>query len=239
MALQGEIFRAQKGRVTQRIILGDKAYFIKQHAGVGWREVIKNLLHARLPVMSARQEWQAIQKITALGVAAPKVVGYGERGCLPATRESFILMEELAPAISLEDLCRHWKQSPPDFIFKRDLISKVATIARILHTHGVNHRDFYICHFLMLQNASANTPLYLIDLHRAELRRKTPARWIIKDLAGLYFSSKDIGLTRHDYYRFMTLYSNKSLRDVIQTEALFWQKVKTRGDRLYRDHQKR
>ena len=38
--------------------------------------------------------------------------------------------------------------------------------------------------------------LYLIDLHRMQLRRKTPSRWIVKDIAGLYYSSMDIGLTK-------------------------------------------
>ena len=44
MSLGGESFRHQNGRLAQRIQLGDKSYFIKQHSGVGWKEIIKNLL---------------------------------------------------------------------------------------------------------------------------------------------------------------------------------------------------
>ena len=60
MSLQGETFRHQKGRLTQRIILGGKSYFIKQHTGVGWKEIIKNLSQGRWPVVSAKNEWQAL-----------------------------------------------------------------------------------------------------------------------------------------------------------------------------------
>ncbi|TAK74760.1 MAG: lipopolysaccharide core heptose(I) kinase RfaP, partial [Gammaproteobacteria bacterium] len=195
MALRGESFRHQEGRLTQRVILDNKSYFIKQHTGVGWREIFKNLFQLRLPVISAKNEWQAIQRLQSLGLAVPAVVRYGQRGFNPAKRQSFILMEELAPVISLETLCQAWPHQPPSFAFKQALLQEVSRIARVMHQHGINHRDFYICHFL-LDTASPTRKLYLIDLHRAQCRHLTPQRWIIKDLVGLYFSSKDIGLTQ-------------------------------------------
>src|SRR3990167_6707437 len=51
MQLQGECFRAQPGRQTHRVMLDGKAYFIKQHVGVGWKEIIKNLCQFRLPIV--------------------------------------------------------------------------------------------------------------------------------------------------------------------------------------------
>ena len=74
MALQGEVFREQKGRITQRIKLGDKYYFIKQHHGIGWKEIFKDLFQGRLPVLGAKNEWRAIAALQSLGVAAAKVV---------------------------------------------------------------------------------------------------------------------------------------------------------------------
>jgi serine/threonine protein kinase len=211
--------------------LGKKTYFIKQHFGVGWKEIFKNLWQFRLPVLSAKNEWLAIHKLKSLGIDVPTVYAYGERGNNPATLQSFIVMEELAPVMSLEDLCQTWQRLPPSFALKRCLIEKVAEIARTLHQHGLNHRDFYLCHFLLDQKFK----LYLIDLHRAQIRRLTPGRWIIKDLAGLYFSSKDIGLTQRDLYRFMKHYRGKSLREIMDTGKGFWTKVKRRGERLYCD----
>lgn len=239
MGMRGEVFREQKGRLTQRVSLGGKHYFIKQHTGVGWREILKNLLQWRLPVLGAKNEWRALSKMQQIGINAPKVFAYGERGCNPASRQSFVLMEEVQPSISLEDLTSQWKITPPTTKLKYDLIKEVARISRVMHTSGVNHRDFYLCHFLLHTTETTSIPkLYLIDLHRAAIRQTVPERWVVKDLAGLYFSSMDIGLTMRDKLRFIKHYRQKSLRAIFQEENLFWKKVKLRGEQLYRDHTK-
>jgi heptose I phosphotransferase len=239
MSLRGECYREQKGRLTQRIQLGNKFYFIKQHRGIGWKEIIKNMLQLRWPVLGAKDEWQAITSLQSLGVATPSVVGYGQRGKNPATMQSFILMEELTPVVSLEELCGRWPQHAPSFVLKKRLLHKVAEIARTMHHHGINHRDFYICHFLLDQKQfDANQlTLYLIDLHRAQRWSTIPSRWVIKDLAGLYFSSKEIGLTSRDHLRFIARYCDMPWRDVLSSNKKVWQRVKTRGEQLYRDHQ--
>ncbi len=233
MRLSGESFRHLEGRTTARVQLGGKTYFIKQHRGIGWREVFKNLSQGRLPITGARHEWLALKHLAALGVGVPAVLGFGERGWNPAARESFILMEAIEPSVSLETYCQNWLQHPPHFLVKKQLIEKVAHIARVMHESGMNHRDFYLCHFLMDPSGKLN----LIDLHRAGIRSKTPERWLIKDLAGLYFSSKNLGLTQRDYYRFIKAYRQQTVREILQREKPFWDKVISRGEKLYRDHQ--
>lgn len=230
MQVKGEIYRQLEGRSTQRISLGDKAYFIKQHTGIGWKEIFKNLLQLRLPVVSARNEWRAIHRLESLAIPTLEVVGYGYRGLNPARLHSFLITRALPAHISLEDFCQSWRQQPPSFRLKQNLIKEVARIASLLHTRGINHRDFYLCHFLLKIPHDKNHPtLYLIDLHRAGIRQSTPLRWMIKDLAALYFSSKEIGLTKRDLLRFIREYGIQELS--------FWLKVKKRGDKLYRKHQ--
>ncbi len=232
MALSGQSYRALEGRATLRVNLRGQDYFIKQHRGVGWREILKNVCQLKWPVVSARNEWQALQKLQALGILAPKVVAYGERGWNPAKRESFVMMEAVAPVVSLEELTAEWKKQPPSYALKRQLMQETARIARTMHENGINHRDFYICHLLL----NHDMQLYVIDLHRAQIRKHVPERWVIKDLAALYFSSLDAGLTKRDYFRFMKDYRKLPLRDILRHEKEFWQKVKNRGDELYRDH---
>ncbi len=238
MTLKGEVYRALEGRRTQRIMIGDKAYFIKQHRGVGWKEIFKNILMLRAPIVSAKNEWAAIQRLKKLNINVPQAVGYGCRGFNPASLQSFIVTRELGKNISLEELGKQWQQCSPLFSDKLKIIKEVARIARSLHLNGMNHRDFYICHFLLDLSVSENgdPKLYLIDLHRAGIRKKVSLRWIIKDLAGLYFSSKEIGLTQRDLLRFMMEYRNASLRH-LTAENKFWKRVKKRGDQLYRKHQ--
>jgi heptose I phosphotransferase len=240
MSLQGHVYRELENRRTQSVVLNGETYFIKQHFGIGWKEIFKNLAQLRLPVLGAGNEWRAISRLTELGVPTQRLAGYGSKGVNPARKHSFLLTHALTDTISLEDYCLSWLTTPPPVTIKRALILEVARIARILHQNGINHRDFYICHFLLAKDTekSGQPLLYLIDLHRAQLRKKTPARWLIKDLAGLYFSSKEIGLTSRDVLRFISAYTNKPWRDVLTGERIFWEKVKQRGDKTYQDHGK-
>ena len=220
--LAGEVFRALEARRTLRSEVAGRGYFVKIHRGVGWLEIIKNLLLLRLPVLGAQNEWLAIRRLTKLGVDTMRVVAYGRRGRNPARQLSFIITEELAPTASLEDFCVDWARNPPAIGLKRALISRVAEMARAMHLGGVNHRDFYICHFLVHLEPPPTADrlrLSLIDLHRAQIRDRTPRRWRNKDLAALYFSALDIGLTRRDLLRFLVVYFARPLRRVLREEA--------------------
>lgn len=219
-ALQGEVLRALEGRRTLRTEIAGRGYYLKIHRGIGWGEIFKNLFSARLPVLGAGNEWRALRRLHALGVDTMHPVAFGQRGANPASQHSFILTEELAPTISLEDYCRNWYAVPPAPTFKWTLIHRVAQMARRMHRGGVNHRDFYLCHFLLYLPVDARAPkLSLIDLHRAQVRNQTPRRWRDKDLAALYFSALDIGLTRHDKLRFLRTYFGRPLRAILHDEA--------------------
>ncbi|MGI9311677.1 MAG: lipopolysaccharide core heptose(I) kinase RfaP [bacterium] len=236
---QGEIFRAKEGRRTVRFRIGARHYFLKLHQGVGWGEIVKNLLQLRLPVISARNEWRAIERLHQLGVGTMTAVAYGRRGCNPAKQTSFLITDELTGTTSLEALCANWARRPPDFRLKRALIEQVAAIARTLHRNGVNHRDFYLCHLLADVSIGADnlTPerlrLYVVDLHRAQTRRRTPTRWIVKDLGALYFSALGIGLTSRDVLRFMRAYRGATTRRTLAEGAL-WRRVAQRAKRIHR-----
>ena len=231
-ALQGEVYRELEARRTLRTEVDGQAYFVKIHRGVGWGEIIKNWLTLRAPVLGAAQEWQAIQALTAAGVPTMTAVAFGQRGRNPATQHSFIITQALAPTISLEDLSRDWLQSPPEPGFKRALIAEVARMTGLMHRAGVNHRDCYICHFLLHTDQPAfpaPPKLSLIDLHRAQIRPRVPRRWRDKDLAGLTFSALHIGLTRRDQLRFLRDYFQLPLRQILQAEAPLLRRLQTRA----------
>ncbi|MCK4487245.1 MAG: lipopolysaccharide core heptose(I) kinase RfaP [Desulfobacterales bacterium] len=240
-ALEGRVYKEQQGRKTLRFALDGKHYFAKLHHGVGWKEIIKYLLQFRLPVLGAQNEWRAIQRLEQLGIKTMRLVGYGKRGWNPAQFQSFVITEELANTLSLEKFCHDWRTSPPSYALKRALITEVAKIARTLHEHGINHRDFYICHFLLDISEGRETidlnhlNLYLIDLHRMQIRRRIPRRWRVKDIGSLYFSSMDVGLTKRDLLRFIRVYRNKPLRTCIDEDKVFWWQVRRRGIGLYRE----
>ena len=235
-ALQGEVFRELEARRTLRTEVGGRAYFVKIHRGVGWAEIFKNLFSLRLPVLGATNEWRAIRRLEELGVATMRAVAFGQRGRNPATQHSFIVTEELAPTISLEDFCRDWPRVPPAPQLKRALIARVADMAGRMHRGGVNHRDFYICHFLLHLDPAPSADalkLSVIDLHRAQVRERLPRRWRDKDLASLYFSALDIGLTRRDRLRFLRAYFEQPLREILRDHAALLEDLSREAERLH------
>lgn len=233
--LQGQVYRELEGRRTLRTEIHGRGYFVKIHRGIGWGEIFKNLSTAKLPVLGAGQEWRAIQRLHESGVPTMTAVGYGERGGNPAAQHSFIITEELAPTVSLEDFSMNWRDQPPPPSLKRALIAEVARMAGAMHRAGVNHRDFYICHFLLHTDkpvTASDFRLSLIDLHRAQVRRETPRRWRDKDLAGLYFSALGIGLTRRDKLRFLRGYFQAPLRQILRDEAALLSRLERKAESL-------
>lgn len=234
--LDGQVYRELEGRRTLRTEVAGRGYFVKIHRGIGWGEIVKNLLTAKAPVLGAGQEWTAIRRLTEAGVPTMTAVAFGERGLNPAAQHSFIVTEELAPTVSLEDFSLDWRASPPPPRLKRALIRRVAEMVGAMHRAGVNHRDCYICHFLLHTDKAVSADdfrLSLIDLHRAQTRARVPRRWRDKDLAALYFSALDIGLTRRDLLRFLKDYFRRPLRDTLRDEARLLGWLERKAAKLY------
>ena len=237
--LSGEVFRAVGGRKTFRFEVNGRGFFAKVHHGVGWREILKNWIVLKKPVLDASNEYQAARLLGSAGVDTLEVAAFGARGANPASRHSFLVTDEIAGAQSLEDYCLNWPEQPPAPPLKWGLIGKVAQIARLMHGNGINHCDFYICHFLLdgpQQLDAGNVgavKLHLIDLHRAQKRKRVPHRWLVKDLGGLYYSAMDIGLTRRDVLRFLVWYFEQPLRDILSGNAALLRDIEARADQLY------
>ena len=238
-ALSGTVFREVAGRRTFRFEIDGRGFFAKVHHGVGWREILKNWIVLKRPVLDASNEYAAATALGSAGMDTLKVAAFGVRGANPARRSSFLVSDEICDAVSLEDYCLSWAEHPSAPAVKRTLIERVARIAATMHESGINHRDFYICHFL-LQGAdeldaqtAATAPLHLIDLHRAQRRKRVPRRWLVKDLGGLYYSAMDIGLTRRDVFRFLACYFGQPLREVLAQHSGLLRDIETRAHTLY------
>jgi len=242
MTVEGKVHRAVKNRRTVEFEVAGRRYFIKAHRGVGWREVLKNVLYGRAPIVSAEPEWRAIEQLNAAGVATPGIAGKGLRGAAPANLESFIVMPALEGMISLEDLTSDWRgaMGVNRVQLKRALLQRIADTARRMHGAGLNHRDFYLCHFLVRdrdwpkRKKGDEADLTLIDLHRVQRREQVPQRWLVKDLGGLLFSALNAGLTRRDLLRFIAAYRQQPLREVLAREGNFWRQIWNNAVKLYR-----
>ncbi|HSI25359.1 MAG TPA: lipopolysaccharide core heptose(I) kinase RfaP [Methylotenera sp.] len=227
MRLSGKAFRDVPGRKTMRVEVAGKDYFIKQHFGVGWGEIFKNLVTLKMPILGAMTEVHAIQKLSEIGIASTPLVAYGQRGYNPASLRSFVLTEDLGDIVSLEEMMMDSQSYPMSEDSKHLMLKVVAEIASKLHSAGLCHRDFYLCHFVLnRQNAVDQCyDLHLIDLHRMLQNQLPHGHAVMKDIAGLYFSMLQNGLSAKDLNLFKQHY--------LPQNAAFWTKVEARANKLF------
>ncbi len=226
-ALQGEEFRKVKNRRTFRVEINSQGFFVKYHSGTSLREIIKNLLQFKLPVTGADVEVKALEKLRALRIPTMQTAAYGWRNNNPLRRESFIITPEITDALSLEDMVE--KGFPP--ALRREIIRQLAAMMKTMHGSGMNHRDCYLCHFLWQEKTQT---LFVIDLHRAQIRKKVPRHYLVKDIAGLLFSALDMPLRRRDVWYFIRIYTGKNLHDELTVNGKFWDSVLRTALKLYR-----
>lgn len=227
MQLQGRIYRDVTGRRTMQVKLGHGSYFIKQHFGVGWAEIFKNVLSFKKPILGAMTEVAAIKKLVEVGIATTPLVAYGVKGLNPATQQSFIITEDLGDITSLEDVCADWESNPPHAEFKRKVVIAMAQLAARMHAAGLCHRDFYLCHLAIKKEnlAQGKIELILVDLHRMLIDQASDGSAVMKDIAGLFFSAMDCGFSAEDWALFKRHYLSQSDE--------FWSAVAARAQQLY------
>ncbi len=184
--------------------------YLKRHRGFELKEALK-LLMAREPMTSAgRREWENLLRLQRLGIQAPRRVAFGEKRLLGFERRSFVITEAIASAVPLDEylgsLQGDQAQRGAALLVKRALLWDLGEIVRRLHGAGLTHMDLYLSHFLVREKADGDMEIFLIDLQRMARRWLFKRRWIIKDLAALLYSARDVGLSKTDFGRFFSAY---------------------------------
>ena len=243
MNIGGEVVKhvVESRRIT-RFDRHNHQFYMKCHYGVGWGEIFKNLLTLRLPVTSARNEWLALDILKKIGIDSMEVAAFGSEGWNPASKQSFIITDALTETQDLEQWLAAINAAEPSkemLRTKRCILRALGQLAGKLHAHGVNHRDFYLCHFRLRPTELAELRpgekplLYLMDLHRAQIRRRVPVRWLVKDLSGLLYSSMyslhNLPLTLRDYLRLVEAYCGIPWRQCLHQRRRLWEKVLSRA----------
>lgn len=228
----GQIVRAVTGRRTLKIDLAGRTFYLKLHTGIGLKELFKNWLSFRQPVFGARNEYQACRYLESVGIRAPIIAAFARSGGPAWKQRSLVLSDELSGFEDLETLSLRWAVQPPDGREVRALVMQVAAFARAFHDAGLVHRDFYICH-LLRSTDHPESPLAVLDLHRARRFAELPARWRLRDLAALQFSILDLPVSRRDWLRFVRVYTGQPLRRTFVEDGNFWRAVHRRAERLH------
>jgi len=230
--IEGTVYRDLANRITKEFTINGKSYFVKTHFGVGWFEIFKNLLQFKKPSYSSLDEWKALNRLQETGLKCPEPLGYGVNGYNPAKLDSFIITRALSNTLSLEDITLNWKKNSPSKLVKDRLIFNVAMLSSKMHAMGMNHRDLYLCHFHVPKDDLLQE-MYIIDLHRAQIRKNTPHRLKIKDIGGLLHSALDLNLSERDFYRFFMIYFGCSFRALFLHHNRFIEESSKRAFRMF------
>jgi heptose I phosphotransferase len=81
LALGSELVKVSRDgtRRTAAFERAGRRYFVKTHAGAGWREIAKNWLSLKAPVLDAGTEARALLLAEARGLPAPRLVACASR----------------------------------------------------------------------------------------------------------------------------------------------------------------
>ncbi len=156
------------------------------------------------------KEWRNILAFRAYDLPVVTPVAAGQRWPGYGTKESFSLTLGLDDYSPLDEyVLGHFGQPLSDEKLrqKRILIRSVAGLTRNMHWSGFNHQDYYLCHLFLKENDGGELDVRVIDLQRVGYQRWLRRRWIVKDLAELYYSSLATPLTQIDRLRFFAWYS--------------------------------
>lgn len=148
-----------------------------------------------LGTTGAASEGAGILTLAAHGLPTATLVAYGT---LPDAR-SFAITEDLCGFAPADQLIR---AGTPFNV----LAPALGAVAGRLHQQRLFHQDLYLCHFFAKIDGST-VDVRLIDLARVLDRPFCPARWHVKDLAQLVYSTRDLPITSGQLDSFFDHYS--------------------------------
>jgi len=162
---------------------------------------IKNWLSHRSRKSFGLAEFASVSQLSAAGVNTPKTVAYGEQVGVFFEKRSFIIIQRIPNAESLERKLPAFFTGPATaekLKLRRNFIARFAAFIRKFHQTNYRHRDLYFSHIFYDDSGT----FYLIDLARAFKPVLLVERFRIKDIAQLYYSAPGAYFSGTDRLRF-------------------------------------
>lgn len=162
----------------------------------------------------AQRAHLAAHRLQAIGVLAPRPLGYLERRRGPRRHPSFCVYEHLAGRTLLEVAAS--RAGPGQRSARWVLLRQVADLYARLHQHGIFHADLHAGNLLVTEHGLA--PIDLVSLRRISFRERAA----LKNLARLNRDFLDRGaLSTADRYRFLLAYLRHQASPRAQVKGLF------------------
>jgi len=186
------------GASVSRVRLGDGA-----DVAVKWNHPrgLRRALAERLRGSRARRAVIGAARVSAVGLAAPRIVAWAERRSFAAVRESFLLTDFVQDGEPLPAVMPRLRESSPE---RRDLARRLGEVIGRLHAARLDHRD--LKHSNLLRRADAS--LVVLDLEALEACARLSLRRRVRALGQLEAYARDLypWLPQTDRMRFLRVY---------------------------------
>lgn len=168
--LEGEegasVVKKNMVRTVLRVEAEGMPLYIKRYHSSGLVEAVKSLL---LP-SRARSEWEAMARLSALGIPTAKPLFFGERRAAGVLKGAYFAAAEIEDAVDFGAFVQRavatgaWERE-----LKEALYGNLAELTRALHAAGVRHGDYHLGNILVQTHGAPR--VYLIDLHTVSFPR--------------------------------------------------------------------
>lgn len=193
--------------------------FLKRYQNTPAIKQIDNWLSRQKRISTMDCDRMPAKILSRLGINVPKTVAFGVQWQGVFEKRSFIITEKIPNAESLE------KRLPASFFSDRKkFVENLAVFVSKFHKTGFRHRDLYLCH-IFCDDAGKFT---LIDLNRVFKPMFFGEKFLVKDLAQLYYSSPGSVITRADRLRFYLAYAGKTKLSICDRMLIKKIKLKTK-----------
>jgi len=192
---------------------------------------LKNWITSRRRISCGLIGFKSASELTAVGIHTPKTLFYGEQWGTFFEKRSFIITEKIPNAESLERRLPGFFSgltTVENIKLRRDFIAQLAVFVKKFHETGYCHRDLYLSHIFH----SDSGDFYLIDLARAFKPGVRRRRFLIKDIAQVYYSAPAKYFSKTDRLRFYITYAGR--QKLNKKDKAFIRKVINRAKRMAR-----
>lgn len=188
----------------------DSMVFVKRYERTPWRAQLDRIFRQSPAHSRGRWEYSVSQRLAEAHIPAPSPIAFAEEMRGGLEQRSAVILN----AVAGDGFDRVWRRLCEEGAPltrgapRRDLARRLARFVAAFHETGLCHRDLYLCHvFAELDPRAVTSPRFtLIDLARTHRPRWRRSRWLIKDLAQLDASARQVGATRTDRLRFLRSY---------------------------------
>ena len=189
------------GVSRMEVMLADgrhEGIFIKRqqnHVTRTWRYPLRG-------ITTFRREFENLMKLMSFGVPTLEVLYFADRQ-VNDDRRSILISRELEGYSSFENCMTYWsRHGMPDRSVRREIIGRLAAIARHMHSHRMQHNSFLPKH-VFIGERDGSMDIRLIDFEKSKFRL-TREQAMLRDMDT--FNRRAPGLKRTDRLRFLLAY---------------------------------